>query len=783
MNNSKSKFIALIWLLIVILLLGYNAYLWFDKRITPNTDILALLPAEQRDPVLQQAFDHMVDTAQQRIIVLVGATDWTQAVRAADAYSAVISTRPDLLTLNNFATEKIQNDWLTTFAKGRLNLLTPDQQIALHTQPASYWVDTALRNLYSPFAAPKLGAWQDDPFGLFSTWGQARAQETPVRPRDGKLFVADKDRSYVLLIMNLHPSAFSMTAQTAVMPLLALAATAAQKTVPQSEIISSGVVLHAAIASQQARHEMSTIGIGSLLGIILLTWLTFRSLKPILLIASSLMVGCLGALAICWLILGQIHLLTLVFGASLIGIAQDYGIYFLCGRLREDKAASAAMDSTQLLRYLWPGLYLTLAAAIVGYMGLALTPFPALRQMALFSGVGLLFAWLTVLCWFPVLVQPHTLTITRFANQFAASRAHWPLLQKNKITFFVILLFFVFALIGWSRLTVNDDIRTLQKPPQLLIDNDIKISKLLDAPTLAQFYLVRGATPEIVLQREEALAKQLQPLIEQHIISGYQAISNWIPSLQTQTANQKLIAQKILTQPLQDLAVKIGEDNTWVTTIKNRTLAATTLLTPDDFLKTSASEPWRYLWLGKVGDEYASIVALRGLNNYSNLPILQQTANKINGIQWVDKIGDISSILGHYRQYMGWVIVCAYAAIYGLLYWRYRRHAWRVLMPPAVASMATLALFGLFGIPLQLFHVLAFMLILGLGVDYGIFLQEQADRHEGFAWLAVGLSAVSALLSFGLLSLSKTPPLHAFGLTMLIGMSIVWLIAPCFMLE
>jgi predicted exporter len=42
------------------------------------------------------------------------------------------------------------------------------------------------------------------------------------------------------------------------------------------------------------------------------------------------------------------------------------------------------------------------------------------------------------------------------------------------------------------------------------------------------------------------------------------------------------------------------------------------------------------------------------------------------------------------------------------------------------------------------------------------------------------LSALSTLLSFGLLGLSKTPALQAFGLTMLIGTASVWLIVPCF---
>jgi predicted exporter len=91
-----------------------------------------------------------------------------------------------------------------------------------------------------------------------------------------------------------------------------------------------------------------------------------------------------------------------------------------------------------------------------------------------------------------------------------------------------------------------------------------------------------------------------------------------------------------------------------------------------------------------------------------------------------------------------------------------------------------IALLSLAGQQLQLFHVLALMLLLGIGVDYGVFFHERPDRRETSAWMAVSLSAVSTLLSFGLLGLSRTPALQAFGLTMLLGTALVWLIVPCF---
>ena len=103
-----------------------------------------------------------------------------------------------------------------------------------------------------------------------------------------------------------------------------------------------------------------------------------------------------------------------------------------------------------------------------------------------------------------------------------------------------------------------------------------------------------------------------------------------------------------------------------------------------------------------------------------------------------------------------------------------------MLAPTALASLLVLALLGSAGQGLQLFHLLALMLLLGIGVDYGIFLQEPGSQQDGTAWLAVAISALSTLLSFGLLGLSRTPALRAFGLTMAIGIGAVALIVPCF---
>ncbi len=772
---NKKRF-ALAWALVVCVLLAHNAYLWLGQRIVPDTDILALLPVQERDPVLQQSFSHMVDAAQQRVIILIGAKDWTEAKFAADAYRAVLSTKPELLQQTPLS-DQTQTDWLAKFQQHSLILLSSEQEAKLQTEPAQFWLSAALSKLYSPFAGPKLGAWRDDPFGFFSSWAQERAQETPVRIRDGHLFVANAEKQYVVMPLSVKLPAFSISAQQVILPLLEQANKAALQAVPGAEIISAGVIIHAAAAGEQANREVSTIGIGSMLGIIILMWLTFASFKPISLILLSIGIGCLGALSVCWLVFGHIHLLTLVFGASLIGVAQDYGLYFLCNRL----SADVKLDSSALLKRLMPGLGLTLVTTMIGYMGLALTPFPGLRQMALFSALGLVFAWLTVVCWFPMLVSGGTLKSGRLARANSALLKYWPVLKVNKLGLASIFLFSIFAALGWSRLGVNDDIRLLQNPPKRLVSEQIKLGKLLDAPTPMQFFLVRGSSAEIVLQREEHLKKKLNPLIVRHKITGYQAMSNWVPSTQTQQARRTLLEQNILQDagPLAQLGAQIGEDKAWLAETRAHLLESGALLSLDEFLDSPASEPWRHLWLGKIGGEHASIVALRGVNN-TDLPLLQQIGTELDGVQWVDKVAEISNVLGRYRQYMGWVVFCSYLVVFGIMFPRYRGNTWRVLAPTAIASIATLAILGFAGQNVQLFHVLAMMLLLGVGVDYGIFMQEHPGRSDATPWLTVGLSAVSTILSFGLLGLSKTPALQAFGLTMLIGVALVWIIVPCF---
>ncbi|MEI8649745.1 hypothetical protein P4S73_20665 [Paraglaciecola sp. Hal342] len=77
---------------------------------------------------------------------------------------------------------------------------------------------------------------------------------------------------------------------------------------------------------------------------------------------------------------------------------------------------------------------------------------------------------------------------------------------------------------------------------------------------------------------------------------------------------------------------------------------------------------------------------------------------------------------------------------------------------------------------MNIFHLLGLILVLGIGLDMGIFMTESTSNEQ--TWLAVSLSSLTSLLAFGLLAWSQTPVLHHFGLSVLIGLSVVWLLTP-----
>lgn len=759
MSERTWRLLAIAWTLVVALLVAHNLDFWLHGSARVDTDVLTLLPRDPGEAEANAAVQKLADAAAQEVIVLVGAPDWAATQRAADAARRIFAALPDV-KLDGGLDANSMARMIDGLAPYRAALLTDGQRAWLAKASGEQLAARALALANQPIGGGL--SWRDDPLGLFAEGMLTRGQMTKVQPRDGRLTVDGEGRSWELLRLHRAGPAFRLDGSTTLADAVRAATAAARAQAPDADVIAAGIPLFAEAGATQANREMNTVGWGSLAGVLLLIWLAFRSLRPLLLVALSLLVGCLAGISACALVFDKVHIITLVFGASLVGVAEDFGIHYFASRQDESGSAPHA-----LLRAHAPGLILALITSVLAYAALAIVPFPGLRQMALFSAAGLVAAFLTVFCWFPWL-DGKAVRGTRAAHWVAATRARWPRLDNRRGVALLVVLLVVCA-IGWMRLRVQDDIRTLQNAPVALRDAQIRVARLLGLPSPAQFILVRGASPDAVLAAEEALKPALAALVADGKLARWNALSDWLPSQARQADNIRLVSSAEHTV-WQSLAGPLGLEGA-PPTVSPRRL---------DLAQLDAGplhDALQRLWLGRLSDGYASVITLSGVGPAS-LPALRAAVAGHAGVSFVDKPGDISRLLGHYRAAMSWVLVLGFALVLLALWRRFGRRCWRALLPTALACAVALGVLGWSGMPLQLFHLLAIFLVLGMGVDYGIFLLEHPRADAGSAWLAVVVGAASTQLSFGLLALSQTPALRAFGIVMGVGIGVAWLLSP-----
>lgn len=756
------RFVAISWLLLVFTLI----LLAFRQGPSFDSSILSLLPTSNQQPLVQIATDKMAARFSKRLILLVSGDEEASVRHGIESLASTLSALPDVASITWQVKEEELNDYRQALFPYRYVLLDDALRETLALGGYQQVKDNAVQQLFSPMPSGERTLIRD-PFNLFNTRVLKRSHAFTVQVSQGLLKVQSSETTSAsyMLMLTLAGNAFSPGLQQRILNTIAdetdkLASSG-------THLAMSGMLLHAAAGAKQASQEISTIGIGSLLGIIAIMMLVFRQFKPLLLMMFPVVIGCVTAAAVTQLIFAKVHLITFAFGAGLVGVSIDYALHFLCER-RNTGAA-------QILKKILPGLLLGLFSSVLAYAAQALAPFPGLQQMATFSVVGLIAAWLTVVLWFPILTHNETVKPLPMARSLQSLRHQFPRLEKNPLLIFSMIAALALALLSLRDSQPLDDIRLLQTSPAALIEQEKNVQQALGMTSSSQFMLITATTLEACLQTEERLAEQLDQLKSDGLITHYQALSKELPSLLRQTHNSALVKQLYATQldTFYDL-LKLPPSK--------RADALNAL--QENLAKRLPPDAWKQLPSSVSGLDFivqstapaATIIRFSGLLSANAKSTLRAISENEPDVYYVDQVENISILLGEYRsQVMNWVLL-AYLGILLVLIFRYKQQVWRIVLPPLLASVFTLAILVQLEQGINLFHLMALILVLGIGLDMGIFLSE---THEAaHTWLAVSLSTLTSLLAFGLLALSKTPVLHHFGLTVLIGLALVWLIAP-----
>ena len=760
---QTERLLPRLFLILLLAVLALAGWQWRDGAPL-SANLMELVPGTSPDPLELRAEQRMQEPLNREMLVLVGHSDRQQAI----ALAKQLGEQWQASGLFEKVQWNLQADLpalRTQLLQGRLAMLPAADRAQLIQDPQAF-IQQRVQSLFDPFTGFSLVPSQDDWLGLTGRIQNGMPQHGSVQPDIGSgALIADADgKSWVLLRARTQGNAFDMQLPLHVADLLSAARQQAAHV--NGQLLAASGLLYAADGQRQASREITWVGGGATVGILLLLLLAFRRWR-VLLAFVPVLVGMLFGAVTCVAFFGHMHVMTLVLGSSLIGVAVDYPLHYL-----SKSWSLKPWRSWPALRLTLPGLSLSLATSCIGYLALAWTPFPALTQIAVFSAAGLIGAYLTAVCLLPALLNNVELRPAQWPLDLAERLLGWREVLLQRIGTPILLgLLLVFCAAGLWQLTTKNDIRQWVSAPPALTDEATTIARITGFQPTSQFFLVRGKDQQQLLERQAALAQRLDQLVGLEELKGYLSLNQLVASAAEQNALRNALGQlERQWQPLAEVGVPITAlqaELTQLQALPQQDIAAV--------LAGPLGEPWRTLWLGETEDGVAGLVSLQGLND---AVLLRLQAQDLPGVQLVDRLGQLNSVFAATQISAAELKLLSCVLIVLLLVVPFGfGGALRIVALPLLAALCSLASLGWLGQPLTLFSLFGLLLVTAISVDYAILMREQIGG-AAVSLLGTLLAAVTTWLSFGLLAVSGTPAISNFGLSVSLGLAFSFMLAP-----
>lgn len=727
-----------------------------------DTGLADVAPKIANNAQTQNAIKALRDNIEKRIVLLVSGLDEDHVLDASDELARELQQLPAVFLLPS--DDELLEQLIVALEPYRFGLLSEPQVKLLNHRSAQEWVDVAKRDATS-ISGARIYSFAKDPFGissdsLFDVLQQLQvrgAEDSPLRPK-GSL----SHQSLALLIKS---DALNMRQQQ---DLSVQLDTIIAKVLSQYEVSidRSGIFFFAAQAAQQSKKDISLISSISTVGVVLLLLFVFRSLLALALPVVSVLMGVGFAFLVTHFVFGSVHVLTIVFGASLIGIVIDYSLHYFY------HSASGLQATPELHKQEYSALHrallLSLCTSLIGYAALSFSGLAALKKVALFSCCGLLMAWLSVICLGGVATRGG-LRANSAALQATVHRL-LALLRVCRRPFLGIVIVMTIMGGATSWLLVkpfSDDPRVFFTASPELLESERRVAALANDYEPGRYVLLLGDSVADIQQRFESLQTVLRTETDLPV-RAFSSVFGLVPTAQQQAQAYEL--QTKLYQSggaLDSLATELGMAPAAVTDLRAEFRAASARkLSPED-IHEILGEALPPMWFASDAGYVGFVLIRKGVN----ADALDSALNKIDGVEYVNTLEKTKAALAEQRESASMVLLLAYLLVAVLLAFRFRSLSAALMVCVPMTSTAMLFLLAQpLGYSLNLFHIMSLFLVLGFGMDYTIFVREMR-AHQEKTLQAIMLSALTSLLSFGLLAISSIPVVASFGTALLIGNS------------
>jgi predicted exporter len=771
------------WLGLTLLLLAPLAvFVWLRFAVT--TDVSVLLPPDG-DQELSTITRRVAESELGRSMVLtIGARDPERVVAASRSFEAALRAEPrvqvQLAALEAGASEGTEQALYQLYQPRRLGFFAASPAAAreqLRPEALRAAARTLKERLSQPMSMLIARLAPSDPLLILTHLFEQlqRVQAHTLRLQDGRFVTADG--RYAVLFLRTKARGFDSEAQT---PLLA-GVNEAFRTVNRQfggklVLDQSGVNRFAVQAQAAISGDIERISLLSSLGLGVLLFAVFRSFRLIAVASLPLGAGFLVGLSACLAVYGRVHGITLAFGSSLLGVALDYVEHVYC-----HQAVMPHPDGPRgTLRAIAPALITGAATTLIGFLALGGSGFRGLEEVALFSSTGLIASLLTTFSMLPALL-PATTPRVIFRERIVAwlGRVFVGLRARRRALWILPAAAIGVTAIGLPKLRMSEDFTLGQLDPRLLAE-DQRVRARVTRFDQNRFVIAIGHDDDAALRVNDQVARLLDGAVTNAELGGYRGVSDFLPSPSQQRA---------VDQAVRDT---LGSGAGLVAAFEAEGFRAEAFAA---FLKTlavPAAKPLEFADLAR--SPLASLVApfrvpLRDgvgfvtfLNDVKSAERLSRQLSALHGAHFIDQQAQFKRAHHAYQTRTLQLVLLGTLGVFVLLALRYRnvRKTLAAFLPSLLATFVTLACLALSGYQLNILALAALLMVISMGVDYGVFLVDESETESEptTALLSVFFAATTSVLGFGLLALSKHPMLAMIGLTAFVGMTVCAVLSP-----
>lgn len=770
MNEARVRWITVVLLTTVGL---YGA-----SRLEFTTSIKHFIPSEADAELVELSLELVDSPLVRRMVISVGGGPKRGEVAVALAES--LRAHPEVAWVESGFDDQALRGVYELYFDRRMYLISEDPTVEIRAmlEPEALAGRAAdlRRKLAEPGSMLVSRTAPEDPLGLFERIVERiRAAQSALSGGAGSFESASGEHAIVLL--GLRSSPFDSGPQAKLLRYIDSEFARLDSAAGGGlELEMSGVNRIAVASEQSIRGDANFISAVSISVVSALFLLVFRSLRHLAIAILTPLAGFAVAMAVALSGEDPVHGITLGFGFVLIGVAIDYPIH-LMNHHAFAPAGTRPRDTVVRIRssLLLSGLTTTLA-----FIALALSDFPGLREMGTFAAIGIPVSLMVTLVSIPAFMGPSTSPSPTQNILASASIGLVRWLDAHRVVAAAIFgVYGMISLAGIPQLRWEDDPSTLiAADPALLAESERVRQRIVDFDS-GRF--VVGLAPEV--EAALVLNEQIHRRLEQATAAGH---LEGIISLQSFLWSQTLQRENLRTlQSVSDLGDRIdrayGASGFRRDAFRNfdATVAKPQAapLRPEDFAGSPLERALDSLI--ELDGRWAVVTYLRGAESGE---AIRNALAGLDDAYYVDQKEIVADIYQGYRRSTVRMVVFGSVIVFVVLQLRYRnpRHGLLAFACAALAALATYGIFGLLDVPVNVVSAISLLVVLGMGVDYGIFSVDAARSPErlGATFSSVLVSCLTSVFVFGALAFSEQPALRAIGLTTGIGILFALALVP-----